>query len=275
MRPHAKITLPDRFVLDAEFYENLPFVWGILNGERRRFIFDSGGQDLTLNSRYVAPESSTPGTGVQGASGKADSCHSQGNHVSFGDWRIEDFELIAIDMQHLEEEMGVEIHGVLGFRHLIHYDWMVDYKGGRISFWSRMNRAELNILERVFVQYRHHLPMVGIQVGDQTYQFLVDTGAFMVLFDQRHEAAVAPIVQDLVEDTMASASAHRAQVRTGTLSAFQCGILQFEGPHCVKFMDLSHMKSMGAFDGIIGYPLLSKYRVVQSWSVHSFFFLAD
>jgi hypothetical protein len=275
MRPQSKITLPDRFELEAEFHDHIPFVWGVLNGERRRFLFDSGGQDVLLNSRYLEPEKTSQGGGVIGASGFAPSMYCQGNTLSFGEWKLEDFELMAIDSQHLEEEMKVEIHGIVGFRHMIHYDWMVDYAGGRISFWNRMIKSEFNILEKVLVQYRHHLAMLGIQVGGQTYQFLVDTGASMVLFDQRHEAAVAPLVTGLVEESMASASATKVQVRSGTLPEFQCGNMQFEGPHTIKFMDLSHMRATGTFDGIIGYPLLSKYRVVQCWSASSLFFLAD
>jgi hypothetical protein len=271
---HPKITLPRRFTLAAQFHDHIPFVHGELNGQRHLFLFDSGGQDLLLNSRYLAPESTTQGGGIQGATGPAGSSYTQGNNLSFGEWAFEDFELMAIDMQHLEEEMQVTIHGIIGFRHLIHYDWMVDYAGNTISFWDRMVKTEFNILHKIPVTYRNHLPLVTLHIGDHPFQFLVDTGAAIVLLDQRHFDKVHPLVADCTSESMASASAIQVTVQSGTLSAFRLGDLHF-GPSEVKFTDLSHMQSLGTFDGIIGYPLLSKYRVIQSWSFHSLYFLAD
>lgn len=274
MHPHPQITLPRQFTLEAEFHDQVPFVWGLLDGQRCLFLFDSGGQDVLLNARYLDQQATAPGRGVMGATGHAKSVYTAVEALSFGEWRLAGLEIMAIDMQHLELELGVTIHGIIGFRHLIHYDWMVDYTKGRISFWDRMVLAEFTVQAKVPVHYRHHLPMVAIEIAGHVLNFLVDTGASMVLVDRSKQALVVADVTDLVTEQMASASAIEATVESGTLSGFRVGELAF-GPSNIKFADLSHLQVFGMFDGVIGYPLLSKYRVMQSWSFHALYFLAD
>lgn len=274
MAQFARITLPTQFTLKAEFHLSIPFVWGEWNGKTCRFLFDSGGQDLTLNSKYLDPASVVEGQGAQGATGFTPNVHAPIESIRFGDWSMENLEVFAIDATHLEEEFKVEIHGILGFRHLIHYDWMLDYRTGEITFWDRVRKENLDILHRERVQYRHHLPALMLEIGGHSLRFLVDTGCEEVLIDQQWREKLGDCIEGMATDSMASASQIRLAVEKGTIRQFRLGDLEF-GPNKVTFSDLSHMQSLGAFDGIIGYPLLSKYRVVQSWSVSAFYFLRD
>ena len=269
-----RITLPRQFTLQAEFHASIPFVMGEWNGKTCRFLFDSGGQDLTLNSRYLDPATVEEGQGAQGATGHTPSVHTLVESIRFGEWSMENLELMAIDSRHLEDEFGIEIHGILGFRHMIHYDWMVDYRQGEITFWDRVRKETIDILHRERVQYRHHLPSLMLEIGGHSLRFLVDTGCEEVLIDQQWRETLSDCVEEMAADQMSSASPIVFDVEKGTISGFRLGDLEF-GPNKVTFSDLSHMKSLGEFDGIIGYPLLSKYRVVQSWSVSAFYFLKD
>lgn len=275
MENHTQITLPRRFTLDAEFHDDTPFVWGLLNGKRCLFLFDSGAQDFSLNSRYLDQEIVSPGGGVQGVTGAVSSVYTRVDEIAFGDWKITNLELMASDFSHIEEEWGVVLHGIIGFRHLIHYDWMVDYKGGTISFYERMIKSEFNIAGKAKTNYKYHLPVVDIEIGGNGYRFLVDTGAAVVVFDQDKKDQVIDEVSGLHARKMSSASPEEADIERGTLSNFKVGELEF-GSHTIDFMDLTGMKArFGDFDGIIGYPLLSKYRTIVSWTFRGLLFLAD
>lgn len=275
MKNHPQITLPRRFTLEAEFHDNTPFVWGLLNGERRLFLFDSGAQDMALNSRYLDEMAVTPGGGAQGVTGMVSSVYTLVDEIAFGEWKMTSFELMASDLSHVEEEWGVKVHGIIGFRHLIHYDWMVDYRGGTITFMERLIKSEFNIAGKAKTNYTFHLPAVDIEIGSNSFRFLVDTGASVVVFDQAKKYRVMDEVSGLYARKMASASPDEADIERGTLSNFKVGELEF-GSHTIDFMDLEAMKArFGDFDGIIGYPLLSKYRTIVSWSFRGLLFLAD
>lgn len=229
---------------------------------------------MLLNARYVTQEGPVGG-GIMGATGYAGSKYCLVKRLAIGDWELLDMEIMAFDMTHLEGEYAVEIYGLIGFRHLIHYDWAVDYAHGRIRFWERFVRTDHHVLYRVATTYRNHLPMVDITIAGTQFSFLVDTGASMVLLDVRLRDKVIHEVTDIVTEEMSSASATKATVESGTLSGFYLGEIAF-GPHNIKFSDLSHMHaSVGKFDGVIGYPLLSKHPVVVSWSYRSLYFLGE
>lgn len=274
MSETARITLPRQFTLKTELHDDIPFLWGEIDGSTGLFIYDSGGQDLILNARYLDLEKTEAGLGATGATGHVSSVHTHLDSVRFGEWAIENLEVMAIDLQHLEEEFKLEIRGILGFRHMIHYDWMLDYANGLITFWDRVRKEDLDILHRHRVQYMHHLPSLILEIGGNSLRFLVDTGCAEVLIDRKWREELDAEVMDMVADQMMSASTTKADIESGMIRGFRLGELEF-GPNKVKFSDLSHMFHIGAFDGIIGYPLLSKYRVVQSWSVSNFYFLRD
>lgn len=227
-----------------------------------------------LNSRYLDPGTTVQGLGATGATGSVPTVHTHLNSVKFGEWVVENLEVMAFDAQHVEEEYEVEIVGILGFRHMIHYDWMLDYSNGLITFWDRVRKEDLDILHRHRVQYMHHLPSLILEIGGNSLRFLVDTGCGVVLIDRKWREELDAEVFEMIPDQMVSASTTKADIESGMIRGFRLGELEF-GPNKVKFSDLSHMFHIGAFDGIIGYPLLSKYRVVQSWSVSNFHFLRD
>jgi hypothetical protein len=252
----------------------VPFVWVLLNAERRLFLFDSGAQDTILNSRLLDADQTTEGGGIIGATGNAMSHYTQVPSLQIGDWHILNSELMAIDMAHLEAELKTEIAGLIGFRHLIHFDWMVDYGKKKLHFWSRMNRNDHKIIAKALAHYAHHLPMIDLEIEGHAFRFLVDTGCSVLLLDRRHRALLLPAISGLFEEPMASASPTQVIVETGQLCGFKAADLQF-GACKIQITDLSHMQSIGDFDGVIGYPLLSKYPVIQSWTFHTLYFVGE
>ena len=115
--------------------------------------------------------------------------------------------------------------------------------------------------------------MIEAEIGDKTYRLLIDTGARMVFFDQNKRDEVASLVTDTFMEDMDSASPDKMRVESGTLAGFRIGELEF-GECDITFADLAHMqRSFGDIDGIVGYPILSRYKTVISWSFHKALFL--
>ena len=141
-----QLHLPSEITLDAEFYDRTPFVRGILNGKPVLFLFDSGAQGLTLSSRYFQPEEKEHVHTASGATGRVEMYSAYIEELSFGDWSYRDTRAQAIDLSHAEKDWGVEVQGILGFRQLIHSDWMVDYQNAKIHLWRDFDRKSPEIL---------------------------------------------------------------------------------------------------------------------------------
>lgn len=267
------VSMPQRAVYPLEFYDDVPFIVGQLKGEEKRFILDSGAQDLVLNTRYLPKKDLPEGDGVFGATGVVKTFYTRLGELHFGDWKFGDREVIANDMEHLEKEYGVEIHGIVGFRQLIHFDWMVDYDKAELHLWDRFPKNEHEILGKTRIVFHDHLPMLDVQVGEHTCKMLLDTGAAMFAYAESQKHKVEANVDLEGTKQMASAAPDEATVIKGTLKSFKIKELDF-GPSEINYMDLEHLrKRLGDFDGIVGYPILSQYRTVVSWNNHGMLFM--
>ncbi len=273
MSQNIVLSLPTSLTLPVEFFDNTPYIEGLMNGRKCRFLFDSGGQSLALNANRFDPAGLEDSGGVMGVTGKVQTHNAVLEDLSFGDWQIKGREVMVLDMKHLEEEVGTEIDGIIGFKEMINFDWMVDYGKGELHLWERFPRDEYKLLERTRIHFRHHLPIVELKIAGEPLQFIVDTGCSINCIDRNLMEKIGGAVTGLEEEKLASASPNEIDVLSGTLEGFQVGKLEF-GPSEAKYMDLSQMQQrFGHFDGITGYPLLKQYKTVQSWSFSSLFFL--
>jgi hypothetical protein len=104
---------------------------------------------------------------------------------------------------------------------------------------------------------------------------LLDTGASGLVFDKDKRALLDHVVVAGETDDLQGAGGKKVPVTGGQLDKFQVGTKVFEGAE-IKFADLSALqKRLGPFDGIIGYPMLGKARIVVSWEQKRLFFLED
>lgn len=268
-------SLPSRLALPLEFHENIPFLRGTLDGEQCLMLLDSGAPDITLNSTQI-PESKLSAAGdLMGAAGKMKSFRTRIEELKFGDWAIGPMEVLALDEDILGAAFKQKYHGLIGFRQLINYDWMVDYKSNELHLWANFHKEEHAISETLRVRYLNHLPVLNAMIGEHEFHFLLDTGCSgLVLNDARRE-----ILDEVIEwgedDEMQGAGGLKVDVKSGMLSSYTLADREFRDTP-VKVSDFSSLKDrIGHFDGIIGYPLLSRVRVVVSWFQRALYFLED
>ena len=275
MTTSYQISVPEKVTIPMEFYGNTPFLWGHLNGQLRLFLFDSGAQDIVLNSRYVDDEGAEKGYSGIGATGAPVTFQTQIESLSFGEWSFGAREVLAMNMQHIEEEYEVEFHGLIGFRQLIHFEWMVDYNRKYLQLVRQFNKKEHKLAGRVKTQYFSHLPSFEAIIAGEPCKLLLDTGAPEFVFDETKKDRISSAFTFRAHETLDGASPDKVPVEAGTLSGFQVGGLDF-GPCELKFMDMTQMKKhMGDFDGIIGHGMLSQRPAIVSWSYKAIWFLEE
>lgn len=268
-------SLPHSLTLPFKLFDDCPCITGTMNGKLCRFLFDSGAQSMTINANRFNTDGLEESGGVRGLSGAVKSHYVVVDDLSFGPWKISGLEAMTMDMTHLEEEVGSEIHGILGFREMIYFDWMVDYKRSELNLWDRFPRNEYEIIGKTRLIFRHHFATVEMEIQGEPYRFIVDTGCETNCIDHNLIDKMGINRADLEEEKLASASPDKIDTLVGTLDNFQVAGLDF-GPSEAKFMDMSGLQAQfGPLAGITGYPLLKKFRTVQSWNYHGMWFLAD
>lgn len=275
MQPFYQIQIPEHATFPVKIVNQVPFIEGHLNGQPVTFLFDSGGQTTTLNARYFQPGELDQSKNTMGATGSIPTFESTVDELSFGDWKFNNYTCHAIDMGHLESYWGMPVHGLLGFRHLIHLDWMIDYEAGMLHIWRKAPVEDFKIKAQLRLGYQYYFPGIQIKMADQAFWFLIDTGAPDITCHTGIENAILPFLEEVKTKDLDSASQTSVEVNAGILPGFQVEDLNF-GPANIEFTDLTHMREhFGAFDGIIGYHLLKRYRTILSWNSRGLWFLED
>ncbi len=275
MKNETLLQLPPQLSLPIEVYDNTAFILGVMNGKPCRFLFDSGGQTLVLNANQWDTENLESGFGAMGVTGKVNTYYAVIEELAFQNWKIQNREVLMIDMSHLEEEAGVEIQGIIGFREIINFDWMLDFEHKVLHLWDRFPQNHYRVLEKIKLSFHHHLAFLELKIGGKPYRFILDTGCSVNCIDHRLKDELAPFLSHLEEDKLKSASPNEFSVLSGTLSGFQIGSLDF-GPSEVKLVDLAGMQDrFGPLDGITGHPVFSQHKAVQCWNYSSLIFVGD
>lgn len=267
-----QLSIPDQFTFPIEIINGVPFMTGTLNGNPATFLIDSASKTTILNANRVAPDQLRvigQALGVNRELQTAYACKIK--QLKFGDLQYESLDVSAVDLSAMEVKWGKQVHGILGFREMIHFDWSIDYQAARFRFWRRFPAKEMQIVHQQVLQYQQYLPMVDLQMGGNTFRFRVDTGEPHINFDKALEFQVRPMIQ------MGSVPKHTADQSSPSLMEmlpyFELGGLQL-GPAPIIFQDHFTVQSQqGHFDGSIGYQLLGKYPAVFSWSSARLWFM--
>jgi hypothetical protein len=268
-----RLVLPRKLVLPLEFHLNLPFLRGELDGRPAMLLLDSGAPGITLNAAHLPEEKLQKGGELMGASGTVPSFRAELQELKLGEWRMGPMSVLALNETQLEEAFGVRYDGLIGFRELIYFDWMVDYDAAEFHLWSNFKKNDYEVAHAVRVRYLNHLPVINMTMAGKEYQMLLDTGASGIVFDQEKKDELAAVLEEVQEDELQGAGGKKLIVSGGRLTSFEVSGFVVEDSE-IKFTDISALQNrLGSFDGIIGYSLLSKARVVVSWEQRHIYIL--
>ena len=269
--------LPNRVILPLEFHKETPFLAVEINGESCQMVLDTGAPDVYLNHDRIpsSVQISDITASGSGASGSFTVHQATLDTLQLGPIAYGPIECHSADYTHLEKGYGAELAGLIGFKQLIYYTWMVDWPRKELHLYADFRPEEHQIDQVISSPYANHLPCFPCQIGDRTYQLLLDTGASTILLDQNLKEEIASFLADLESTDFQGAGSTVIQVDQGKLTKFTVGNRSFADSK-ITFSDLSGLqKKIGHFDGIIGADLLSKARVAVSWEKGSMYFLKD
>lgn len=240
---------------------NLIIFEGLLNGEKRNFIFDSGAKTSILNSRYMEDKTADSGhVAVNGANSRTLQLSVMGGiDIDIMGIKVVDVDMLAKDLSYLEPTDSTRVYGLIGMDIFGDYDILFDYGNLTLTLLKPSTGVDVRADGAMIVPYdcfaSGYLPCVKANVGGEELTFGIDCGAtvnmlsdrYMRLVDKREDTTLTGISGDVTPQKQGCANLLIGSVDLGTQS-FVIG-------------DLSHFQNLG-IDGLIGFPVLSAKRIM-------------
>ncbi|NQX82322.1 MAG: aspartyl protease family protein [Flavobacteriaceae bacterium] len=251
------------FTTKFELVNNLIFVEVKLNGKIENFILDSGAPAIILNSHYFESEESDDE--AYGVSGSATLKNIEIESFDWNGIRLENTNLIGMNLSHLEEKTGKKFKGLIGFSVLKDYELYIDYKKHELSLLSQGNgklHTEIKPKAELSFEYGAHLPIIETTIDKTKYKLGIDTGASSNLIDISSFDNLPKKTYKVI-DTSTLFGADKNETETTLINIKTCTISnkKFKKMEFVT-SDISHLnKGYGLeIDGLVGYPFLSEQK---------------
>jgi len=255
---------------------NLIAVDVTLNGELRTFIFDSGAPRVILNSKYLtASEASRSSM----SSAKGVSSYISGldievvDQLDFVGIQLNDQKVMTLDLSHLEEELEMNFHGLIGYELIKEYDIIFDYENLLMLLinpqFFEIYRAE-NLtgytLKKIPLKLKGHLPVLEAQINNKPYYFGIDSGAESNLMSDGLFNILEKYTSEIRLEELNGADGIIKEGIKGKLESIKIGDKEFTDMQTM-FSDISHLNEGHELmlDGLMGYELLSKQKTLISF----------
>lgn len=276
----SKIAYNPSHIIEIPFtrMKDLIIVKASVNGQERDFILDSGSGFTIINSKYIenTTDAGQEKTVLSTAKGVHDESLSGTNlvktSIDFYGIRVDGQEMLTHDISHLELD-GRQIYGLIGHDFLSKYDVLYDYAQNLVTlikpaYFATYRKEKLagHLLETVPLEWRGHIPIMQIRIGDRDYKMGIDCGAGMNLLDVNLFPEMKNLLRKISSKSLSGASKGKKKVTSALLKKFHAGTTAYKNTHFV-FNDIAHLNKDKEvkIDGLLGYEFLSKRPTLLSY----------
>ena len=256
----------------------------ILNGKKRTFILDSGAPKVILNSKYISKNDTNNMTfsSSKGVNGNVSGMDiEEVEQLDFSGIQLNNQEVITLDLSHLEESLGTEIYGLIGYELIKEYDVILDYENLKLTLINpdafEKYKSEIlsnNTLQKVPFNLEGHIPVIKAQIGDKSLSYGIDCGAETNLISRELLLPLKKNIKRIKKDELLGASNKPKKVTKGKVRNTKIGNKFFKNLNTV-FSDISHLNEGYKINlnGLIGYPVLSKQKTLISFDRKEIIFI--
>jgi hypothetical protein len=239
----------------------LIFVNAVVDGKQGRYVIDTGAPGLVLNQ---APQEGGDwsGNGVTGCVGVEETMVEQ---FVLGNARFAHLNAYKVDLAYLEQSLGCEIDGLIGYEVLREMELVLDYPNRTITLLPLRKSDPYQDEREGFLDFFliNHIPVVSGKLGKKDILLGVDTGAganvLRLALGRSFEASASG--KNRVRGT-------DSQVKMSSVVKAPVDIEGYEEEMAQEYllMDLSHLQSDldRPIDGLLGFPFLQDGK----WSIH-------
>lgn len=279
-KPQTKmITIPIEITAD-----NLIVVPAIINGEKCKFIIDSGAPSLYINSKYFNKENEK-GKVISTSKGVNGSINGQDvitvDSFNFNGIQTRNIKVIMSDLSHLEN--GMEIYGLIGYSIYKDYDLLFDYQNKKLTlidpdytdFFLKENKYRFSEISFKKENNLSHIPCINAQIDKINLLLGIDCGAGTNLLDSQLWKSLQKNLKDAETTELKGASNDKVtETHKGKLKNIKIGDKNFKNTNTV-FSNISHLNTnrTEAIQGIIGYEILSRQKTILCYKSQKLIFI--
>ncbi len=256
-------------------------VEAFLNGQKRKFILDSGAPFLILNSKYTASTHTKSYANV----GDVNSSTAMGMDIIENqtfEWagiKLEEQKVLTQDLSQLEEKEE-NIYGLIGFGVFRNFDILFDYQSKTITLiyekYLHEYLKQVKIKDTASFFMQDHIPIITYSINKKNYKMGIDAGATVNLLSPNvyTENLTLKNIKALSSDTLVGVNGLRKIVRMGKIKKSTIGKTFFKDIETVEG-DLSHINKDQTVvtDGLIGYPILKQQKTLLSYSTEKLYLI--
>jgi len=269
----------DKIEVPMEMMGRLISVDVAVNGVKRKFLLDTGAPKVILNANYFKPPEDLSGVrkissskSVNGSITGLDLMHIES--IDLHGIRIEDQEVLTVDLSNLERHTEEEIYGLIGYEMIKDYDLIFNYDEMKLTLvnpdffecYESMMLAEKEIVVVPF-EIEAHIPVLNAKVNSITYSFGLDSGAETNLIDDDLFEKFNDQINNITIDTLSGMGDISREVNSAKINSTHIGNKELKNMDTV-FSDISHINEgyKTKIDGLLGYELLSRQVSVISYA---------
>ncbi len=258
----------------AKIIKGLLLVEGKVENRRGYFILDTGAPGLVINrvassERLIKGRSLTKDVHLNEVLLK---------DVEWGRGKLQNIQVLTLDLSHLEKYCGERILGLLGYEHIKDYETHINYRQERVS-WMNNHNSTIHRIRGEALQCEfeliEHLPIITLHFESGTFRFALDTGSSVNLISKKLGQHLRQFGAKSGELTELGNLANESEVLSSIIipSVDLGGLTKKDIVFHVADMS-SVQEFLGSrVDGIIGYQFLKEHQVIINYKQQKMIFL--
>lgn len=265
---------------------NLIIVDAMLNGQVRKFFFDSGSPKLILNAEYIDQDDVNEENSMLKARGVNTGIRNislvKDQNFNWAGIQLDNQTLMATNLSTLEKGCKNEIYGIIGYEIFRNYDIHFDYQK-KVLTLIRAGYLDQYALKHKFSGRKHtvipfqlatHIPVVKAVVNDRELNMGIDCGAGIDLLSLRAYQEFGNQIRKKKSDTLTGVDNQPTLVKTGLLRKMTIGGRKFKNPKVIaNDMTQINQSTQLSMDGLIGYEILKRQESILSYSKKELIFI--
>ncbi|HMO61681.1 MAG TPA: retropepsin-like aspartic protease [Ferruginibacter sp.] len=239
------------------------------------FILDTGAPGLVLNSTYFR-NFPTIETSIEISGGLTGAAENGGRtsitNFSFGPVKYSGVEADRIYMGHIENNKGIQIHGLLGMQLFSHFEMIIDYEANLLHLHHISKKDGKNykhpLLADTSMYFEHNIEFIENKLitqawaGGKKLKFVIDTGAESNLLDSRLPDKVMDAVDITRRVILNGAANKKVEALSGNLGSIKIGQYDADNlPVVITNLEKLCYAYDKCLDGMLGFDFLSRQKI--------------
>jgi len=271
----VKDTINELIEVPFKLASKLIMVTVKVNGTHRQFLLDTGAPKVIVNSKYFPSQEASKKkiSSVKGVGGAVNGLDIiKLNELDFYGIKLNEQEVLSLDLSHLEDELETPIYGLIGFDLVKEFDILFDYDKRRLTFLKPdyyedyANQLDVQSLVTIPMAMNQHIPTIDLLIGKEVFKMGIDSGAESNLLSEEHYKKVLPLLTQTRKDTLIGADNSPCIVDKGVLPRTFTGKKELFNMETLM-SDISHLNLAykANLDGLVGYQMLSQQKTLISF----------